>query len=216
MDSTNTARSNAFSGARMLIAPSLVAIGVTLARLTGELLHWPKPLVNSDVCGKAILGIIWLVPVFSIYVSLNLWRSRQPSRLNVAIVLAAAGLLLKLLGTYIMERQGPYLPRMCLNFAVTLAGLFLQFLAWPELSRILLAYGFLSRIPVAIVQFLAMRGAWGTHYDALDAGFPKIGFWPTYRRVAFVPNIFFMEAYTVIAGVLIGCLACALLRRASP
>src|SRR6516164_251765 len=136
---------------RLIVVPAVISIAVTALRLVGELLHWPKPLVNSDVCGKAILGIIWLVPVFSIYFSLNLWRSRQPSRLNVAIVLAAAGLLLKLLGTYIMERQGPYLPRMCLNFAVTLAGLFLQFLAWPELSRILLAYGFLSRIPVAIV-----------------------------------------------------------------
>src|SRR5215472_7624194 len=213
MDSTSTS-SDTFSATRLVLIPSLIAIGVTLARLTGELRHWPRPLVNPDVCGKAILGIIWLVPIFGIYFAMKLWRSRQPSRLSVAIALAVAGLLLKLLGTYVMERQGPYLPRMSLNFAVTLAGLLLQFLAWPELAKILLAYGYVSRVPVAVVQFLAMRGAWGTHYDALDPDFPKIGFWPTYLRVAFVPNIFFMEAYTVIVGVLVGCVACALWRRA--
>jgi len=215
-DSISPAKSNDFSATRIVVAPPLIAIAVTLARLTGELHHWPKPLVNADVCGKAILGVVWLVPVFSIYFAMKLWPSRQPPRLNAAIALAAGGLLLKLAGTYIMERQGPYLVRMSLNFAVTFIGLLLQFLAWPALAKILLVYGYLSRIPVAIVQFLAMRGAWGTHYDAIDPGFPKIGFWPTYLRVAFVPNIFFMEAYTVIAGVLIGSVACALVRRALP
>lgn len=38
------------------------------------------------------------------------------------------------------------------------------------------------------------------------------GLWSTYFRVAFVPNMFFMEAYTVIVGVLVGCVACALWR----
>ena len=215
-NSTSPASSNEFSATRIVIVPALIAIAVTLARLTGELHQWPKPLVNADVCGKAILGVVWLVPIFSIYFAMSLWRSGQRPKLNLAIALAAGGLLLKLAGTYIMEQQGPYLVRMSLNFAVTLAGLLLQFLAWPDLAKILLVYGYLSRIPVAIVQFLAMRGAWGTHYDAIDPGFPKIGFWPTYLRVAFVPNIFFMEAYTVIAGVLIGSVACALLRRALP
>lgn len=216
MDSISPANANIFPAKRIVLIPSLVAIGVTLARLIGELRHWPKPLVNPDVCGKAILGIIWLVPIFGIYFAMKLWRSRQPSRLSGAIALAVAGLLLKLLGTYFMERKGPYLPRMSLNFAATLAGLLLQFLAWPELSKTLLAYGYLSRVPLAIVQFLAMRGSWGTHYDALDPDFPKIGFWSTYLRVAFVPNIFFMEAYTVIVGVLVGCLACAVWGRAFP
>ena len=215
-NSTSPASSTDFSAARIVIVPALIAIAVTLTRLIGELHHWPKPLVNADVCGKAILGVVWLVPIFSIYFAMSLWRWRQPPRLSVTIALSAGGLLLKLAGTYIMEQHGPYLVRMGLNFALTLAGLLLQFVAWSQLAKILLVYGYLSRIPIAIVQFLAMRGAWGTHYDAIDPGFPKIGFWPTYLRVAFVPNIFFMEAYTVIAGVLIGSVACALLRRALP
>jgi hypothetical protein len=54
---------------------------------------------------------------------------------------------------------------------MSFAGLLLQFVAWPELSKILLVYGYLSRIPVAIVQFLAMRGAWGNAKDSLYAAF---------------------------------------------
>jgi len=58
-----------------------------------------------------------------------------------------------------------------------------------------------------------MRSRWGTHYDALDPGFPAIGFWPTFLRVSFVPNIFFMEAYTVIVGGLVGIAVVAILGR---
>jgi hypothetical protein len=110
-----------------------------------------------------------------------------------------------------MEWHTP--PRLSMNFIVTLIGLVLAAVAWPTLSKALLVYGYLSRIPVAIVQYLAMRGRWGTHYDVLDPGFPAIGFWPTFLRVSFVPNIFFMEAYTVIVGVLVGTAAIAMLGR---
>ena len=64
-----------------------------------------------------------------------------------------------------------------------------------------------------IAQFLAMRGNWGTHYDALDPGFPAIGFWPTFLRVSFVPNILFMEVYTAIIGALVGIAVVVVLQR---
>ena len=95
-NSTSPASSTNFSAARIVIGPVLIAIGVTLTRLIGELHHWPKPLVNADVCGKAILGVVWLVPIFSIYFAMSLWRSGQRPKLNLAIALAAGGLLLKL------------------------------------------------------------------------------------------------------------------------
>ena len=106
--------------------------------------------------------------------------------------------------------------RLSINFIITLIGLVLSVMAWPGLSKMLLAYGYLSRIPVAILQYLAMRGHWGTHYDALDPGFPLIGFWPTFLRVSFVPNIFFMEIYTVVVGTLVGIAAVAVLGRVRP
>ena len=66
------------------------------------------------------------------------------------------------------------------------------------------------------MQYFSMRGRWGTHYDALDPGFPPIGLWPTFFRVSFVPKLFFMEAYTVIVGALVGIAVVALLGRVRP
>ena len=203
------------STARLIAIPALISIAVTALRLVGELLHWPKPLVNSDICGKAILGVIWLVPIFGTYFAVKLSHAGDaPQRFAWPVVLAISALALKLAGTLIMESHGMiYALRLSMNFIVTLIGLVLSAVAWPTLSKALLVYGYLSRIPVAIVQYLAMRGRWGTHYDALDPGFPPIGFWQTFLRVSFVPNIFFMEAYTVIVGALIGTAVVAIVGR---
>ena len=172
-------------------------------------------MVSSDVCGKAILGVVWLVPIFGIYFAVRLFHAGDaPQRFARPLVFAASALALKLAGTFVMESHGmTYAARLSMNFIVTLIGLVLAAEAWPTLSKALLVYGYLSRIPVAIVQYLAMRGRWGTHYDALDPGFPAIGFWPTFLRVSFVPNIFFMEAYTVIVGGLVGIAVVAILGR---
>ena len=201
------------STARLIAVPAFLSIAVTALRLVGELLHWPKPLVNSDVCGKAILGVVWLVPVFGTYFAVKFFHAGgAPQRFSLSVVLAISALALKLAGTFIMESHGmTYALRLSTNFIATSIGLVLSAVAWPTLSKALLVYGYLSRIPVAIVQYLAMLGRWGTHYDALDPGFPPIGFWPTFLRVSFVPNIFFMEAYTVIVGVLVGTAAIAIL-----
>jgi hypothetical protein len=204
--------------ARLIAVPAVISIAVTVLRLVGELLHWPKPLVNSDVCGKAILGVIWLVPIFGIYFAVSLFHAGDtPQRFGRPLLLAISGLALKLAGTFVMEsRAMTYAPRLSMNFIVTVIGVVLSAIAWPTLAKVLLAYGYLSRIPVAIVQYLAMRGRWGTHYDALDPGFPAIGFWPTFLRVSVVPNIFFMETYTEIVGTLVGIAAVAVLGRVRP
>jgi hypothetical protein len=209
---------NAPPTAQLIAVPAFISIGVTALRLVGELLHWPKPWVNNDVCGKAILGVVWLVPIFGIYFAVKLIRARNaPERLDRAMVLAISALVLKLGGTLVMESRGMgYASRLSINFIVTLIGLVLSAVAWPILAKALLAYGYASRIPVAIVQFLAMHGHWGTHYDALDPGFPPIGFWPTFLRVSFVPNVFFMEAYTVVVGALVGIAAVGVFSRFRP
>lgn len=156
-----------------------------------------------------------MVPVFAIYFAFRLsGLGNAPERLAQTIGFAALGLILKLAGTLVMETAGMGYPaRLGINLALTVAGLVLSATAWPAIFKVLLAYGYASRIPIAVVQFLAMRGNWGTHYDALDPGFPSIGFWPTFIRVSLVPNVFFMEAYTVIVGTVFGSLALASIRR---
>lgn len=186
---------------RLIAGPTLVAACVTALRAYGEVHHWATPLVNSAVCGKAILGVIWLVPIFAVYFALRLFRAAAPNLLIRAAACAVASLLLKLGGTFVMARPAAgYIERVSINFALTALAIALQAIAWPGLFKALLAYGYSSRIPIALVEYLALRRHWGTHYDALDPDFPQIGFWPTYIRVSLVPNIFFMEAYTVIVG----------------
>jgi hypothetical protein len=159
-----------------------------------------------------------LVPIFGIYFAVRLFHAGDtPQRFGRPLLLAISGLVLKLAGTFVMESDAmTYVSRLSMNFIVTLIGLVLCAMAWRTLCKVLLAYGYLSRIPVTIVQCLAMRGRWGTHYDALDHGFPPIGFWPTFLRVSFVPNIFFMEAYTAIVGSLVGIAAVFVLGRVRP
>lgn len=209
-----------FSVPRLVLGPAFVALAVTLLRLTGELVGWPRPLVNRDVCGKAILGVVWLVPIFGVYFAGKLRPlGFLPSRLGRSFAYAAAGLALKLAGTVLIETPGiEYATRLIGNLSLTTAGLALSWLAWPQLFKLLLAYAYASRLPVTVVQFLAMRGHWGTHYDALDPGLPPIGFWPIFIRTSLVPNIFFMEAYTVVVGLLFGLVWPFLTRRriASP
>ena len=205
---------------RLVCFPALVALAVTLLRLIGELSHWARPLVSSALCGKGILGVVWLVPFFGIYFAAKLFRSgHDQPRLRRAFAYAGAALALKLAGAALMETPGrAYAPRLLGNLTLTTVGMLLPAFAWPQLFKALLVYGYASRIPVAVVQFLAMRGHWGTHYDALDPDFPAIGFWATYIRVSLVPNLYFMEAYTVIVGALFGTLALGVIRgsRAAP
>jgi hypothetical protein len=123
--------------ARLIAVPGVISIAVTALRLAGELLHWPKPFVNSDVCGKAILGVIWLVPIFVIYFAVRLLHAGDtPQRFGRPLFLAISGLALKLAGTFLMESHAmTYAPRLSMNFIVTLIALVLCAMAWRTLCK---------------------------------------------------------------------------------
>jgi hypothetical protein len=106
--------------ARLIAVPVLISIAVTALRLIGDILRWPKPLVNSDVCGKAILGVVWLVPIFGIYFAVRFFHAGDaPQRFARPLVFAASALALKLAGTFVMESHGMrYAPRLSINFIV--------------------------------------------------------------------------------------------------
>src|SRR5215472_11142018 len=93
--------STPLSTTRLILAPALISLGVTTLRLVGELQHWPKPLVNNAFCGKAILGVTWLVPIFGIYFAFELIAAgKGPKLLGQAIRFAILGLIFKLVGTF--------------------------------------------------------------------------------------------------------------------
>jgi hypothetical protein len=110
-------------------------------------------------------------------------------------------------------------PRLDLGFPVVLLAIWMAAVAgaavawsgWPALARELLAYGLLSRIPVAVVMFLALRGRWGTHYDYADSpSLQQMPFWTAFTWLALVPQLVFWVGFTIIAGLLAGTLASAL------
>jgi hypothetical protein len=87
-------------------------------------------------------------------------------------------------------------------------------LGWPALFRVLVAYGYAARIPVAIVMFFAIRGHWGTHYDVLPPTYSgSTSFFNLYLNIAFLPQMILWIAFTVLVGALFGSIVTALVVR---
>ena len=81
---------------------------------------------------------------------------------------------------------------------------------WPDLFKVLVAYGYAARIPVVILMFFALRGHWGTHYDAVPPNFDgAMSFFREYMMLAFLPQMVVWICFTVLVGALIGSLVCA-------
>jgi hypothetical protein len=87
-------------------------------------------------------------------------------------------------------------------------------LGWSALFKVLVAYGYAARIPVAIVMFFALRGHWGTHYDALPPHYSgPTSFFGQYMVIAFLPQMVTWIAFTVLVGALVGTIVTALVCR---
>src|SRR5207249_5377364 len=68
----------------------------TVLRAVGELNRWPKPLVNSAPCGKAILCVTLLVQIVGAYFVFKLARAHErPTQLRFTFVAALVGACLE-------------------------------------------------------------------------------------------------------------------------
>jgi hypothetical protein len=211
-----TPSSNRVPIARLILIPSAITLVVTLLRLVGELQHWSPALFNpSPGGGGALVGITWLVPLFGIYFALKLSGAGEgPAGVGKASGLAVLGLAVLVGGSILTIAPQIHLPgKEVIGLLLMVAAAALQFRAWPALSKALLGYGYVARIPVAIVMFFAIRGNWGTHYDALPPGFADMSFWPKYVQIGLVPQLIFWVAFTVIVGMLFGSVATAIFSR---
>jgi hypothetical protein len=93
-------------------------------------------------------------------------------------------------------------------WTVTVISAYLQYLAWPALCKILIAYGMGARIPVVVVMFFALRGHWGTHYDRPSGPF-KLDFWPEFLWFGLFEELIYWVSFTVAIGSLAGSAAAA-------
>jgi len=197
---------------RMITIPGLLTLAITCVRLIGELQHWPKPWFDPD---SAIVGITWLAPVFGIYFAVKLARAGEnPPAYGPGFAITLLGLVILLPLPFLVWGtilDHPTQLMVLWSFAAVAAVL--QWHAWPALVRVLWAYGFAARIPVAIVMFFAMRGNWGTHYDAVPASFVARSLVSKYLWLAFFPQLVFWVAFTIVTGAFFGILAAAIARR---
>lgn len=195
---------------KLILIPAAITFGITLLRLTGELLDWSPTLFQRQAGGAgAVVGIAWLVPVFGVYFALELAKAGQsPASVGpalgyplLAVVLTPAVAFLA--GRLGVQPRGPVF-LMCLAVGSLLVCL-VAGRGWPALGRVLLAYGLAARIPVATLMLFAILGNWGTHYDAPPPGFPaEMGSLRRWLVTGVVPQLTVWMAFTTVVGAVLG------------
>jgi hypothetical protein len=195
---------------RLIAVPAVVTLAVTLIRLTGELLHWSPKLFSREAGGAgALVGIVWLVPVFGIYFAMRLnqagygprSRGRAIGHSIAAIAATAAA------GSAIFQLSPSIVATVVLTNLVSLLALWIAYRGWPELGRVEIYYGLAARIPVAIVMLIAMAATWGTHYELGPPGFPELSLVPKWIVIGLLPQLTLWIAFTVTVGTLFGSLS---------
>ena len=204
---------------RLILVPAVITLVVTLLRLVGELQNWSSSLFNREAGGGgAVVGIVWLVPIFGIYFALRLVREGTgPGKLLRAfglvivamVVLPASGAAAGAAG---LDPFG--IPTLVIVAVASVVAIVVAFVAWPELGRVLIAYGLAARIPVAIVMLIAIFANWGTHYDVPPTpDFPEMAPLVKWFWIGFLPQMTVWIAFTVVVGMLFGLIAVAIVHR---
>jgi hypothetical protein len=85
---------------------------------------------------------------------------------------------------------------------------------WPELWRVLLAYGVAARVPVLVIMFLSIFGGWDTHYAKPRPDFPAMGPWGLFFWTALIPQLSVWIYLTIVGGMVFGAIAVAIRRAA--
>ncbi len=80
---------------RLIMVPALIALAITIVRLVGELAGGSSALFSSEADGGgALVGIVWLVPIFGVYFAIKLVRQGfGPESAGKVIGLAVLGLV---------------------------------------------------------------------------------------------------------------------------
>ena len=201
----------------LILFPAVITMAITLLRLAGELAHWsPRFFSAAAGGGMAIIGISWLPILFGPYFAVKLTGSGQgtPS-LWKAFGFALLGWVIAVGGGFLgFAPQIKFPGKEAVGLLLMAVGAFAVMLGWPALFRVLVAYGYAARIPVAVVMLFAMLGHWGTHYDALPPNYSgPTSFIGMYVYLALLPQMIIWIAFTVLVGGLVGILVAALVPR---
>lgn len=203
---------------RLIMYPALITLAITLLRLVGELLHWSSILFSRvEGGGAAIIGISWLPIIFGPYFAIKLFdRNLRPTNLTKTILFALAGFVVLLCGGVVAFAPVVHFSgRILVGLLLMVGAAALQYLPWRELAQTLISYAYLARVPVVIVMFFAMRGQWGTHYDAVMPPLDQLPFGTKFLYMAVAPQLVMWVVYTMTLGALCGGIYVAIARRQS-
>jgi hypothetical protein len=194
----------------LVLVPALITLAVTLLRLTGELLGW-SPVFFARAAGgaAAIVGIVWLVPVFGFLFARRLAGSGPAptaggvighALLAIGVMIASVFLAMGVLKVGQGAQFGVFI-------VAGVVAAWIAYRAWPRLGQVLLAYGLAARVPVVLVMLVAIYANWGTHYDVSPPNFAEMAPLPKWFLIGFIPQLFLWVPFTMFVGALCGGIA---------
>jgi hypothetical protein len=202
-----------------VLLPAVVTLGVTLLRLSGELMNWSDLFFTRSAGGAgAIIGIVWLVPVFGIYFALKLVSlGRGPARTLRSIMLMLASLVPIPAAAILAHVLNVQIVASIMMVGIGgLVALWVAYQAWPALGATLIAYGLAARIPVALVMLVAIFNNWGTHYELGPPDLPPMGPLMKWVVIGLVPQLTLWMGFTGSVGGLFGAVTAAVAGRRAP
>ena len=198
----------------LVLWPAVITLAVTLLRLAGELLHWSPTFFSREAGGAgAIIGIVWLVPVFGAYFAWKLVGAGEgPASIARAALLPLISIAPVVLAGAVTQGRG-FALAIAAFAAASFLSMWIACQGWPALGRVLLAYALAARIPVALVMLVAIFGNWGTHYDvAPPTPIPATGALGKWVLIGLIPQMTVWIAFTMAVGGLVGALTAAVAR----
>lgn len=198
---------------QMIQIPAIITLAITLLRLIGELQHWSPRFFNPEPGGPgAIVGIVWLVPIFGIYFALKLARQEGgPDSKGKAIGLQLLGIAIFFGAGYVgFAFKWEYT-----GYILMMVSWIVFAIAWGSLAKTLFAYAFAARIPVVIVMAIAIWNNWKTHYNAFPPPdqFPFTTFMGKFWHGGVLPQLIFWVAFTLAVGGLVGIITSFFVRK---
>jgi len=202
---------------QLILWPSVITLAITALRLYGELQHWdPRFFSREAGGGGALVGISWLPFIFGIYFALKLSSAGEvPVSKGKPILLPVIGIVIMVVGFWAstLISKTPTASSMLIAIVACLVALVIQRGGWPALFKVLLAYAFAARIPVALIMLFAIRGDWGTHYDVPPPNFPAMSWFMKWVLIGALPQFVLWIVYTVVIGGLVAGITAAIARR---
>jgi hypothetical protein len=203
----------------LVLWPAIVTLGVTMLRLYGELSGWSPRFFSREAGGAAaLIGIVWLIPVFGVYFGARLAREgARPAHLGRALGFALVAFAFNTaMGIAAFNVIKSPVGQLAAFTVTSWLALLIARPGWPALWRVLMAYALAARIPVLVVMAVSIFGGLDTHYAKPRPDFPPMGPAGLFFWTALLPQLSIWIYLTVVGGAIFGTIAAAVAGRRSP